>query len=157
LILVEGDVGAHADPARTEKALAAKVDGAGIEDFLARLSREWSLDPVTGGRSTLSNLDRDFARALLLDTVLWDRENAACVVAQIRAPVLAIQTTSVGPSGRTSLARRQRPPWIELILSQAPNAQAVVLEGMGHFPHLEASGEIAELIANFAHARAPQR
>jgi pimeloyl-ACP methyl ester carboxylesterase len=152
LILIEGGMGAYADSNRTRDALQAQIDTLGIGEFLSRIADAWFEDTHLRrkARERLLRLDVEFARGLLLDAVRWDGEDASAALAAVSVPIIVIQTTLAGPDRRRSLSRDESTPWLDLVRAQAPDARIRVLEGMGHFPHIEHSAAIAQIITHFA-------
>ena len=69
----------------------------------------------------------------------------------IAVPLLAIQTTTMDTARqRASLQPGESSPWLDLIRAHVPHAAITTLFGSGHFPQIERSQEIIELIACFA-------
>ena len=69
----------------------------------------------------------------------------------IAVPLLAIQTTTMDTARqRASLQPGESSPWLDLIRAHVPHAAITTLFGSGHFPQIERSQEITELIACFA-------
>lgn len=80
----------------------------------------------------------------------WDAEKMESVLAQIRAPLLLLQSTSVNESmERVSLQPGDTTPWLELVKGYVPGAQTGIISGAGHFPMLEAPEAVNQRIASF--------
>jgi pimeloyl-ACP methyl ester carboxylesterase len=80
----------------------------------------------------------------------WDAEKMDQVLAQIRVPLLLIQSTTVNANlERVSLQPGTSTPWTELVRSHVPEAQVEIIGDTGHFPMLEAPEAVNQLIASF--------
>lgn len=80
----------------------------------------------------------------------WDAEKMDTALAQIRVPLLLLQSTSVNESmERVSLQPGDTTPWLELVKGYAPGAQTGIISDAGHFPMLEAPEAVNQRIASF--------
>jgi pimeloyl-ACP methyl ester carboxylesterase len=87
---------------------------------------------------------------LLASLCGWDAEKMETALAQIRVPLLLLQSTSVNESmKRVSLRPGDTTPWLELVKGYVPGAQVGIIGGAGHFPMLEAPEEVNQRIASF--------
>ena len=81
----------------------------------------------------------------------WDATYVEKVLAELRVPLLAIQTTYLNPERkRLSLKAGESSPWLDTVCRNVPNAKIEVLPGLGHFPQIEAAERVNRLISGFA-------
>ena len=81
----------------------------------------------------------------------WEAHALSAAVAQLDVPLLAIQSTyHDDKTPRYSLSAGESSPYIDLLLNAKPEAEIVVLEGVGHFSMLEAPNQVNEQIERFA-------
>lgn len=155
IVLIEGGMGARADPARTRAGIEALIASKGIGAFLIGLADLWFPSPSEAAlreraRARLARFDASFAQELLFDAIDWESENAAQILSALRAPVLALQSTRVHEGVRQSLQPNETTPWLELVRSRAPHARITVLPGLGHFPHVQDASVVNDAIDAFA-------
>jgi pimeloyl-ACP methyl ester carboxylesterase len=80
----------------------------------------------------------------------WDAEKMDSVLAQIRAPLLLVQSTTVNANlERVSLRQGDITPWMELVKKHVPRAQVEIVSDAGHFLMLEAPEAVNQRIASF--------
>ena len=80
----------------------------------------------------------------------WDAAKMESVLAQIRVPLLLLQSTGVNESmERVSLQPGDTTPWLELVKDYVPGAQTGIISDAGHFPMLEAPEAVNQRIASF--------
>jgi pimeloyl-ACP methyl ester carboxylesterase len=80
----------------------------------------------------------------------WDAEHMDASLAAVRAPLLAIQSTTRDPQMRRSpLKVGQSTPYLDLIRASVPGAKLAVVPDTGHFTQIEAADEVNRLIAEF--------
>jgi len=88
---------------------------------------------------------------LIANLAGWDAGEVEVALDCIAVPLLAIQTTTMDTARqRASLQPGESSPWLDLIRAHVPHAAITTLFGSGHFPQIERSQEITELIACFA-------
>jgi pimeloyl-ACP methyl ester carboxylesterase len=156
LILIEGGLVADGDPDRAARAIEEKMDAVGLDAFLDAAFRQMftpSSDAVL--RETvlarLKNVDRRFAKQIILSKVRWDASLAAPVLRSVNVPVLLIQSTYFDATfQRRSLEPGMTTPWTVLVKQQLPAAELCHIEGGGHFPQIEAAPVVNEQIRAFA-------
>ena len=79
----------------------------------------------------------------------WDAGEMDAAFAALRAPVLAIQSTTRDAQMRRSpLKAGDTSPWLDYL--RAKGAQIAIVPGVGHFTQIEAPDEVNRLIADFA-------
>jgi pimeloyl-ACP methyl ester carboxylesterase len=80
----------------------------------------------------------------------WDAEYMDAALAAVRAPLLAVQSTTRDAQMRRSpLKAGQSSPYLDLIRSAVPGARIAVVPDTGHFTQIEAADEVNRLIAEF--------
>lgn len=97
-------------------------------------------------------LDRDpsICGPLFADIGRYDAENMDRVVANLRVPLLAIQTTVTTPEGkRLSMTSGQSSPYLGFLRRAKPDVQIEVIPDTGHFPQLERPAETNAIVARF--------
>ena len=101
-------------------------------------------------------IDRAVARdpaicgPLFVDIGRYDAENMDRVVASLKVPLIAIQTTTTGPDGkRASMKAGQTSPYLDFLKRAKPDAQIEVIADTGHFPQLERVAETNAIIERF--------
>ena len=156
LVFVDGSLSADAGDMRAAESADDKIRKLGIPEFL-----DFSFTQMFVATSDTTLRDRvvvrakrwnpEFARAILLDTIRWDAAMAADALAHVSVPVLLLQSSYVDRDfWRQSLIAGMTTPWTELVQRRVANVKLQVIEGTGHFPHLEAAGVVNESIRQFA-------
>jgi pimeloyl-ACP methyl ester carboxylesterase len=80
----------------------------------------------------------------------WDSEHFDTVLSSLRAPLMAIQSTSTNPAGqRTPMTKGQTTAYLDNVKSLVPHARIEVIPDVGHFPQIEKAGEVNALIDDF--------
>jgi pimeloyl-ACP methyl ester carboxylesterase len=80
----------------------------------------------------------------------WDAALLETALAAVRAPVLAIQTTTRNAQGqRGPMQAGQSSPYLDLLKDKVRRLQIEVLPGLGHFAQLEAPEKVNRLIEEF--------
>jgi len=155
LIFVDGSLSASNDdllPLAKTKQLLREM---GVDAFLNFSFRQMF---VPGSDSNL--VDHVVSRALhgntavveaaLLDAIRFDACQSAGILAQITVPVLLLQSSSIDERfQRISLSPGMRTPWTALVARTVPHHALNIVEGVGHFPHLEAPEAINAHIVQF--------
>src|SRR5690606_16193053 len=94
-------------------------------------------------------LPEEFGMRLFLDLVRWDVESLDGALRAVKAPLMAIQSTSMNAARkRVSLRAGESSPWLDLLRRYIPQARIEVLPG-GHFHQVEAPDEVSRLIGEF--------
>lgn len=156
LIFVDGSLAAgQGDEAAAEMA-AAKIKAMGVEAFL-----EYSFAQMFIPTSSPALRDRIVTRAkcwdprltamLLIDTIRWDARNTTKSLTDVKIPVMMLQSSHVDETfARRSLLPGMSTPWTELVTRLIPRAKLLIIEGAGHFPHIEAAPAVNAGIERFA-------
>jgi pimeloyl-ACP methyl ester carboxylesterase len=89
-------------------------------------------------------LPAQFGAELYRDMARWDAEELETALAAVRAPMLVIQSTAMTPERRRYMLKAgESSPWLELLRSRVPGVRVEVIPGVGHFPQIEAAGEVS--------------
>lgn len=107
----------------------------------------------------LWEIDLEYEYELSRTYIHWDRERMEVVLdelADINPPVevLAIQSTQGRGANRRPLKSGEEGPWLPFIREKvgSERLQIVVLEGCGHWPHIDKVDEVTLIISGFAGA-----
>jgi pimeloyl-ACP methyl ester carboxylesterase len=109
-------------------------------------------DKAKAAAITRRAVDRDPAIAgpLFVDIGRYDSENMDGMLAKVKVPLLAIQTTQTHPDGRrVPMQKGETTPYLDLLRAKVKGARIEIIPGIGHFPQLERPAETNALIADF--------
>jgi pimeloyl-ACP methyl ester carboxylesterase len=155
IVLIDGSRVGAGDPDEAEQAARAAVERAGYPAFARKLFQEMFLTPSPQTEAIVARALRqsaEFGPRLWPGMARWDAAEMDAAVAAVRAPLLAIQSTTRDAQLRRSpLKPGDTSPWLDFLKSKG--AQVAVVPGVGHFTQLEAPAEVNRLIAEFAAAR----
>jgi pimeloyl-ACP methyl ester carboxylesterase len=80
----------------------------------------------------------------------WDVDRARDTLAAVRAPVLAIQSTTVNAEmKRLPLKAGDTTPWLDLVRDTVPGARIEVIADAGHFPQIDLPDDVNRLLDGF--------
>ena len=92
----------------------------------------------------------EIAGPLFADIGRYDSQDYDRILASIRVPVLAIQSTETRPTGqRLPMRLGQTTPYLEMLRSRIGNLTVEIVPGIGHFPQLERPAETNAMIDRF--------
>ncbi|UCH47167.1 MAG: alpha/beta hydrolase [Betaproteobacteria bacterium] len=157
VVYVDGSMVAVGNPDEAVRKMIETLDRIGMDGFIERLYEGFYVegtptevrDFVNAG---LSNIDMNFARKLWLNVVRWDASRAHAALGAIEVPALVIQSTYLNTEmKRVSIASGQTTPWINAVSEAVKDVTVAVIEGVGHFPMLEAPQQTNEAISSFVH------
>ncbi len=157
LVLVDGSRVTSGDAARSVESVRRQIAAAGYARFIESFFGAASTPGPKGeaARTRAANLPAEFGEALFLDVVRWDAADLDGALTALRAPLLAIQSTSMNAERkRVRLRPGETSPWLELLRERVPGARLEVIAGAGHFIHIDAPGQVSRLIGDFAAAAA---
>jgi pimeloyl-ACP methyl ester carboxylesterase len=87
---------------------------------------------------------------VLLDMVRYDTDRFARLLASLRVPVMAIQTTySNRRRERRSMGVGQNTPYLEMLRANIPAIRIEIIPGTGHFPQIDEPDRTNALIGGF--------
>ena len=152
IVLVDGSRNATADPQAAESAARATVEKLGYAAFAETLFRQMFFKPSAQADAIVARAVKDsvaFGPELWPRVTRWDAGEMDAAFAAVRAPVLAIQSTTRDAQMRRSpLKAGDTSPWLDYL--RAKGAQIAIVSGVGHFTQIEAPDEVNRLIADFA-------
>lgn len=94
--------------------------------------------------------DPAIAGPLFADIGRYDSEEFDRILASVRVPMLALQTTQTLSDGtRLPLSPGQSTPYLELLRSRIKDLTIEIIPGIGHFPSLERPAETNAILARF--------
>jgi pimeloyl-ACP methyl ester carboxylesterase len=153
LVLIDGSRLAAGDPAAADAAARSAIEKAGYGAFAESLFRQMFLSPSPLADAIVERAVRSSARfgpGLWCAMARWDAAGMDAALAAVRAPLLAIQTTTRDAQlRRTPLKAGETSPWLELLKASVKDARIEVLPGVGHFPQLEVPDRTNRLIEGF--------
>ena len=80
----------------------------------------------------------------------YDVSRLATALADLRGPVMAIQTTySNEKRERRSISRGQTTPYLDMLRARIPPVRIEIIENTGHFPQTDQSAQTNALLAQF--------
>jgi pimeloyl-ACP methyl ester carboxylesterase len=153
IVLVDGSRLASGDPEAAEAAARRTVENAGYVAFAEHLFRQMFFRPSALADEIVERAVRtsaDVGPALWPRMARWDALLMDEALARVRAPLMAIQsTTRDAQLRRTPLKAGDTTPWLELLRKTVPGARIEVVPGVGHFTQLEAPDEVNRLLSEF--------
>jgi pimeloyl-ACP methyl ester carboxylesterase len=153
IVLIDGSRTGSGDPEAAERTARAAVESAGYPAFAENLFRSMFFTPSPEADAIVARAvrqSREFGPLLWPSMAHWDAAEMDASLAAVRAPVLAIQSTTRDAQMRRSpLKAGQSTPYLDLIRSAVPGARIAVVADTGHFTQIEAADEVNRLIAEF--------
>ncbi|HEU4353086.1 MAG TPA: alpha/beta hydrolase [Burkholderiales bacterium] len=153
IVLIDGSRVGSGDPDAAEAAARTQIDKNGYKAWAEELFRQMFFKSTPASERLVQRAVRQSAEigaALWPRLARWDAATLEPALAAVRAPVLAIQSTSRNVQGeRAPLQRGQTSPYLELLKEKVPGVRTEIVAGLGHFAQLEAPEHINRLIAEF--------
>lgn len=154
VVLVDGSrLGEKGSTAYLERGRA--LETAGYASFI-RAAFEQMFHPSYDKDKARAIIDRaiardpDIAGPLFADIGRYDAENLDRVVAGLKVPLMAIQTTYTDSAGnRVSMRAGQSTPYLEFLRRSKPDVRIEIIPDTGHFPQLEKPTETNRIIESF--------
>ena len=153
LVLLDGSMIGMGDPVQTQaviRQVKAMPDFAG---FAHGLFRQMFLQESELSRAIVARamaLPAQTGAGLYESLARWDVEHMRAALAAVRAPLLAIQSTSMNAvRKRFPLQAGQSTPWLELLRSSVQGARIEIIPNAGHFPQIERAQEVNRCMAAF--------
>jgi pimeloyl-ACP methyl ester carboxylesterase len=154
VVLIDGSQQGSGDPAAAEKNARDFIEAKGFAAFADGLFRGMFLQESDLSRAVVARALRvpaENGMALWPRMARWDATYVEAVLAGLKVPVLAIQSTYLNAERkRLPLQAGQSSPWLDLVKQKSSNPRIEVLPGLGHFPQLEAADQVNRLISGFA-------
>lgn len=152
LVLIDGSRMGTGDPAQAAEAMRAAIDFTGYAAFAEPFFAQMFLKPGAEANAIVARAKRlpaEIGAALFPAMVRWDAGRLDEALAAVQAPLLVIQSTTVGAERRrVALRSGETTPWLDLVRSRVATARVEVLAGVGHFAQLEAPQRVNTLIAS---------
>ena len=154
LILVDGSRLGEAG-SKSYEARAKTLEQIGYQAFAKAAFGQMfgaGFDKAKAEEITRRAMDRpaEIAGPLFVDIGRYDAENMDRLLANVRVPMLAIQTTQTRPDGkRLSLSKGQTTPYLDMLRAKVPGVMIEIIPGIGHFPQLERVAETNAMMAAF--------
>ncbi|MGD9965792.1 MAG: alpha/beta fold hydrolase [Hyphomonadaceae bacterium] len=105
----------------------------------------------------LRRMEPGFATSVFLSALNWEGRCAA-QLAKLTVPVLLIHSRCLDETYQwRGLEPGMTTPWIELVRSEAPQAEVAIIPGAGHFVQIEAASAVNAAIADFIKRLEPPR
>jgi pimeloyl-ACP methyl ester carboxylesterase len=151
VVLVDGSLNATSDPQGAEAAARATVEKLGYARFAEALFRQMFFKPSPEAEAIVARAVKssaEFGPHLWPRITGWDAGSMDVAFAALRAPVLAIQSTTRNSQlQRAPLKPGDTSPWIDYLRSRG--ARVEIVRDTGHFTQLEAPDAVNRLIAGF--------
>ena len=151
VVLVDGSRNATRDAEAAEAAARASIDRLGYAAFAEMLFRQMFFKPSAQADAIVARAVKssaEFGPALWPRITRWDAGQMDAAFAALRAPVLAIQSTTRNAQlQRAPLKPGDSTPWIDYLRSRG--AKVEIVPDTGHFTQLEAPETVNRLIAEF--------
>jgi pimeloyl-ACP methyl ester carboxylesterase len=153
IVLIDGSRSGTGDPDAAETAAHATIEKTGYHAFAEHLFRQMFFKPSPEADAIVARALRQsaqFGPLLWPSMARWDAAEMDAALAAVRAPLLAIQSTTRDAQMRRSpLKAGQSTPYLELIRGSVPGATIAVVPDTGHFTQIEAADEVNRLIGDF--------
>jgi pimeloyl-ACP methyl ester carboxylesterase len=97
-----------------------------------------------------ASLPRSIGEKLLMDMVRYDGSRLASSIADLRIPVMVIQTTySNEKRERRSMTKGQTTPYLEMVRNGIPSVRIEIISDTGHFPQIDKAVQTNALLDSF--------
>jgi pimeloyl-ACP methyl ester carboxylesterase len=153
IVLMDGSRAGSGDPDVAEAAARAHIEKNGYKAWAEDLFRQMFFKSTPASERLVQRAVRQSAEigaALWPRMARWDAATLEPALAAVRAPVLAIQSTTRNAEGqRGPLQPGQTSPYLELLKEKVSGVRIEILPGLGHFAQLEAPERVNRLIAEF--------
>ena len=117
-----------------EEMFTAKSDAAVVASVVERAER----------------LPRSIGEKLLLDMLRYDVGRLSTSLADLRVPVMALQTTySNEQRERRPMSKGQTTPYLEMLRARIPSVRIEIIEETGHFPQVDEIAQTNVLLDSF--------
>ena len=155
LVLVDGSRLATGNRQDVEQRVRQTVQAAGYTAWIKRIFTNMFLEGSdallpAGIIKRATALPERIGIPLFASLCGWDAGKMDSVLAQVRVPLLLLQSTTVNENlERVSLQVGDTTPWLELVKRHVPGAQIEIVSDVGHFPMLEAPEAVNQRVALF--------
>jgi pimeloyl-ACP methyl ester carboxylesterase len=150
VVLIDGSRNATGDPDAAEKSARATLEKLGYAAFAETLFRQMFFKPSRQADAIVARAVKGsaaFGPELWPRVTRWDAGAMDAAFAAIKAPVLAIQSTTRNAQlQRTALKPGDTSPWIDYLRSRG--ARVEIIPDTGHFTMLEQPQRVNQLISD---------
>ena len=157
LVLVEGSRQGIGDPDAAQRNVRAAVEAQGYATFMHAFFEAMFLSKTPQSEALVERalrLPAEIGAALFPRMARWDAGGMKAALDAVNAPVLAVQCTYVNTERkRVPIRAGETTPWLDLLKQKLKDVRIEILDGIGHFPQLEAPERLNRLIRQFAAAR----
>ncbi len=151
IVLVDGSRNATSDPEGAEAKARATVEKMGYAPFAEMLFRQMFFTPSAMADAIVARAVKasaEFGPHLWPRISRWDAGSMDAAFDAIRAPVLAIQSTTHNAElKRAPMRTGESSPWVDYLRSRG--ARVEIVPDTGHFTMLEAPETVNRLIGEF--------
>jgi pimeloyl-ACP methyl ester carboxylesterase len=151
IVLVDGSRNATSDPEAAQALARATIEKLGYANFAEALFRQMFFQRSLQADAIVERAVRssaEFGPHLWPRITRWDAGQMDAAFAALRAPVLAIQSTTRNAQlQRAPLKPGDSSPWIDYLRQRG--ARVEIVPDTGHFTQLEAPEVVNRLIADF--------
>lgn len=151
VVLVDGSRLADRDPAAAEAAARAGVAKVGYPAFAEHLFREMFFAPSPTAQAIVRRAvatSGEFGTDLWARMARWDAGAMDAALDAVKAPLLAIQTTTRDAElHRSPLKAGQTSPWLDYLRTK--KAHIEIIPDTGHFAQIERPDAVNRLIDDF--------
>ena len=155
IVLIDGSRNATGDPDAAEAAARATVEKMGYAAFAETLFRQMFFKPSAEADAIVARAVQSsaaFGPELWPRVTRWDAGSMDAAFAALRAPVLAIQSTTRNAQlQRTPLKPGDTSPWLDYVKSKGATVE--IIPDVGHFTMLEAPEAVNRLMSEFLASR----
>jgi len=157
IVLVDGSRNATGDPEGAEAAAKATIERLGYAAFAETLFRQMFFTPSREADAIVERAVKasaEFGPHLWPRVTRWDAGQMDAAFDAVRAPLLAIQSTTRDASlKRRMLAAGDTTPWLDYVRSRGGRVE--IVPNVGHFTQLEAPQTVNRLIEDLIRGRSP--
>lgn len=146
LILIDGsrlgERGKASNAALGNGTSAAGYKVAAKQMFAQMFGPDFDKARIAAMTARAMQVEPELGAALLADVGRHDAEHMDALLAAVRMPLLAIQSTMITPQGvRLSLTKGQTSPYLDMLREKVPGVEIEIIAGIGHYPQLERPAE----------------
>ena len=155
VVLVDGSYLGANGKAPAQRSLDEAIAAKGYDAFARALYADMFLeghDPALSGPIIADALavPEQVCRALFHSLIAYDAEQLAPALRSCDVPLLALQSTVMGPDrARRPLRAGEASPFLDLVRANCPHAATHIVTGPGHFMQLEAPDVVNDRIEAF--------
>ena len=157
IVLVDGSRNATGDADATEAAARATIQKLGYAAFAETLFRQMFFTPSAQATAIVERAVKNSAEVgphLWPRVTRWDAGQMDAAFDAVRAPLLAIQSTTRDASlKRRMLAPGDTTPWLDYV--KLKGGRVEIVPNVGHFTQLEAPDAVSGLIQQLIRGRSP--